>query len=150
MVTEQTSLELGARQRTRLGDPETSKDASAKLTHMRASQARVLAMFKLYGDLHDKQLIEYLHDAEKSAGLKPMSESGVRSRRSELAKPNMERLDEIALELTGVNRFGDMNNAGQVKARAMLLVEGLRAPLWDTGKRATVDGRRTIVWGLAK
>lgn len=153
MATEQTSLELDARQRTRLGDPETSKDASAKVAHMRASQARVLAMFKLYGDLHDKQLIEYLHDAEKSAGLKPMSESGARSRRSELSKPNMDRIEEIAKEIEASAGPADTTQKRlnlYRHARARLLIEGLRAPLWDTGARATVDGRKSIVWGLAK
>lgn len=52
---------------------------------MRPSQARVHAMFKLYGDMHDKQLMEYLHDMEKAAGFpKLMSPSGIRSRRAEL------------------------------------------------------------------
>lgn len=159
METDQTSLDLDARQRARLRDPDTSKDAAAKVTHMRASQARVLAMFKLYGDLHDKQLIEYLHDAEKSAGLKPMSESGVRSRRNELAKPNMERMEELRAEWLKQNRpagttLADLDtpeyNACGYWARATLITEGVRSPLWDTGRRATVDGRKTIVWGLAR
>lgn len=51
---------------------------------LRASQARVLNMFKLYGDLHDQALITYLHDLEKSAGMKLMSPSGARTRRAEL------------------------------------------------------------------
>lgn len=53
---------------------------------LRASQARVLAMFKLYGDLHDQALVTYLNDMEKAAGLPPMSPSGARTRRSELVK----------------------------------------------------------------
>lgn len=72
--------------RARATDPETSHEAGhAQTSKLRASQARVLAMFKLYGDMHDKQLKEYLHDAEKEMGFtKLMSDSGIRTRRSEL------------------------------------------------------------------
>lgn len=145
--------------RARSSDPETSHEAAQKVTKLRASQARVLAMFKLYGDLYDKQLIEYLHDAERSAGLKPMSPSGVRSRRNELSKPNMDRLDEIAVDLTYDRSapepgtpldYWQHTPEEQRELRARLLVEGIRSPLWDTGVRKMVDGRNVIVWGLAR
>ena len=158
-MTDQPSVfDSGARARS--SDPETSKDAAKRVTTMRASQARVLAMFKLYGDLHDKQLIEYLNAAEKDAGFKRlMSPSGVRSRRSELSKPNMDRLDEMAHEMTCVPGAEDPGTpltyyqhrpALQRELRARLLTEGLRSVLWDTGVRALVDGRNVIVWGVAR
>jgi hypothetical protein len=159
MGIDQQFINHDARERARLTDPSTSKEAAAKVTHMRASQARVLAMFKLYGDLHDKQLIEYLHDAEKSAGLKPMSESGARSRRSELSKPNMDRIAQMIEEACvtiGAEApdeaapYADLTEQEQRAMRARLLIEGLRSPLWDTGKRVIVDGRKVIVWGLAQ
>jgi hypothetical protein len=149
-------FDSGARART--SDPSTSKEAAKKVTNMRASQARVLAMFKLYGDLHDKQLIEYLHDAEREAGFKKlMSDSGVRTRRSELAKPNMDRLTEIVIEMEqaeskrlGYLHSDEFTEQAWVAARARLLIEGVRSPLWDTGKREMVDGRNVTVWGIAK
>jgi hypothetical protein len=141
--------------RARARDPETSREAASRVTNLRASQARVLAMFKLYGDLYDKALMDYLHDAERNAGVKPMSPSGVRSRRSELAKPNMDRLDEIAhenLNLLGAVKgaFGRITGPHQNAARAQLRTEGFRSVLWDTGERAVVDGRKVIVWGIAR
>lgn len=78
-------------------DPQqTSLDAGLAATtpiaKLRASQARVLNMFKLYGDMTDKQLKEYLHDAERGAGItKLMSDSGIRTRRSELVKAGLLR-----------------------------------------------------------
>ncbi|HTJ62135.1 MAG TPA: hypothetical protein VL333_13170 [Candidatus Saccharimonadales bacterium] len=127
------------------------------MTNLRASQARVLNMFVLYGDMNDKQLITYLHDAEKAAGLKLMSDSGVRTRRSELSKPNMDRLAEIVREQTGVAvHQHDLLSADQGDAtvtdaaRRQLRIEGFRSKLWDTGKREIVDGRTVVVWGLAR
>lgn len=51
---------------------------------LRASHSRVLAMFRLYGAMSDRQLMAYLHDAERAAGFQPMSPSGIRTRRAEL------------------------------------------------------------------
>jgi hypothetical protein len=142
----------------RTTDPQTSKDAAVSVTNMRASQARVLAMFKLYGDLTDEQLLTYLHDAERAAGFtKVMSPSGARSRRSELAKPNMDRLDEIAREikkathLPTAGAFAALEPQWQATARETLRAEGFRSLLWDTGERRKLDtGRMAIVWGIAR
>jgi hypothetical protein len=141
--------------RARKGDPVTSHAAAEKVTALRASQLRVKNMFVLYGDMHDRQLLTVLHEAEKSAGLKPMSPSGARSRRSELAKPNMDRLDEIAREIAGDGcppsyTFADLDAEMQAQARRFLLTEGVRSALWDTGKRELVEGRHVIVWGIAR
>jgi hypothetical protein len=140
--------------KARRTDPATSKAAGAAIDSnadkLRASQARVLAMFKLYGDMHDKQLLTNLHDAEKAAGLKPMSPSGVRSRRSELSKPNMDRLDRLAVEMHGHPLFAICLPSDREVLRERLRSEGFRSPLWDTGVRVIVDGRHVIVWGLAR
>lgn len=141
--------------RARRRDPQTSFEVAMAIevrpAKLRASQARVLNMFKLYGDMHDKQLLEYLNDAERNAGLKPMSPSGARSRRNELAKPNMDRLDQMAADKTNDgNTFDDVSPDVQEEARGDLRREGFRSPLWDTGKRALVDGRNVIVWGIAR
>jgi hypothetical protein len=166
--------------RARRTDPETSHAAAAaQEPKLRASHARVLAMFKLYGEMHDRQLEAYLHDAEKMAGMKRMSPSGIRSRRSELAKPNMDRLDEIAVEIDRernqawpvgrafgdtpvIHGYADLSDdpnatcpvTGKPLCKALavrrLRDEGFRSPLWDTGRRETVDGHRVIVWGIAR
>lgn len=147
----------------------TPPDALAKV-ELRASQARVLNMFLLYGDMNDKMLKTYLHDAEKAAGFrKLMSDSGIRTRRSELSKPNEERLEELRVEWYESHGYlrdgqGWFKNEGptfprvsdQVRrnveswTRDKLRAEGFRSKLWDTGKREVIDGREVTVWGLAR
>lgn len=150
---------MTTKKKRRAIDPQqTSLDAHLAATtpsaKLRASQARVLNMFKLYGDMHDAQLLAVLHDAEKSAGMKPMSPSGARSRRSELAKPNDERIEQIAREFAAPLALGELEASKlcevMLQARQRLRVEGFRSPLWDTGKREIVDGRTVIVWGIAR
>ncbi len=138
--------------RARTSDPATSREAASSVGAMRASQARIMAIFRAYGDLTDEELSMYVADVERQLGIKLMSPSGVRSRRSELAKANMERLDEIAANLTNDgNKFFEVTNEVQDSARAHLRREGFRSPLWDTGvRRTTAAGRKTIVWGIAK
>lgn len=150
MVDQLDAFAVGAASRT--SDPSTSKAAAASVKNQRASHRRVLAMFKLYGDMTDEQLAESIHDAEKDAGLtKLMSPSGVRSRRSELSKPNMDRIEEMLKEMgDGIELSGKTLEKVMTELRARLLIEGLRSPLWDTGKRATLaSGRSAIVWGIA-
>lgn len=162
--------------RARKTDPETSHQAAdTQERKLRPSQARILAMFKMYGDMHDKQLVDYVHDAEKMAGFKKlMSQSGVRSRRNELAKANEERLVELRRQWMAVRGFtkivegrpfrpapsgpesaGAFANTVEIAAsdewaRRTLRIEGFRSPLWDTGRREVVDDRNVIVWGIAR
>lgn len=77
-------FEAGAR----LSDPETSKAAAAaQEPRLRASQALVLQVFRAYGRMHDKDLLDRVHATQRGLGLaKLMSPSGVRTRRSELVK----------------------------------------------------------------
>lgn len=161
MFGQQLDLLAGPRRATpravvRVSDPDTSRQAAARVnenpTKLRASQARVLNIFKAYGDLTDEQLIEYLHDVEDQLGIKRMSPSGARSRRSELSKPNEDRVREIARELrTDLGRVLDEppTPADEQRARAMLRAEGFRSTLWATGK-ITRDGRSLTVWGIAR
>jgi hypothetical protein len=108
-------------------------------------------MFELYGNLHDKELIKLLQGWEKSNGLKPQSESGIRSRRSELSSANDDALDEIAEHLanTAAATFLSLSPELQTKARDILRIEGFRSPLWLVGV-TSIDGRRVGVWGVAK
>lgn len=144
---------------SRSSDPKTSKDAGQLATtpaKLRASHALILRVFELYGAMHDKDLIDRVHAAEKNFGIKKlMSPSGVRSRRSEMSKPNMERLDEIAMDINpelqrAYGAFESLSPEDRVTARMRLVAEGFRSKLWDTGRREVVDGRHVIVWGLAK
>lgn len=126
---------------------------------MRASQMRVLQLFTEYGDMDDRALLR----VAKAAGVK-MSDSGLRSRRSELAKPNMDRLDTLANDwltsnhnLTIFPELYAMNppsepllTAAYEWARRTLRIEGFRSPIWDTGRRVAYEGgRQGIVWGKA-
>ncbi len=156
--------------RARSSNPATSKAAAASLTMatMRASQMRVLQLFTNYGDMDDRALIK----VAKAEGVK-MSDSGLRSRRSELAKPNMDRLDELRHQWYNEHKttYGDVRlglvsiahmreleqqipenwrQSATEWARRTLRIEGFRSPLWDTGRRVTYEGgRQGVVWGKA-
>lgn len=73
------------------------KQATSKTEHfapvdLTPSQGRVLAQFRMYGDLTDRQLLKYLHSMEKGAGIKKlMSDSGARTRRKELVDRGLVR-----------------------------------------------------------
>lgn len=141
-------------------DPETSHAAAnaVSASGLRASQALVLNMFVAYGPMHDKDLLDRVHATQKQLGLtKLMSPSGVRSRRSELSKPNMERMAEIAREISGVPVYVAEVHHGLANAMTLftdalnrLRVEGFRSTLIDNGKRETVDGHRVVVWEIAR
>lgn len=148
---------------SRSSDPSTSKEAgqlATTATKLRASHALILRVFEAYGPMHDKDLLDRVNSVEKNLGIrKVMSPSGVRSRRSEMSKPNMERLDEIAMNITreegGIpsrawGSFAGLTLELQHEAREQLRREGFPSKLWDTGEREIVDGRSVIVWGLAK
>lgn len=146
-------FDSGARARSR--DPETSKAAAQSVRNLRDSHRRIVAMFKLYGDMTDETLLSLLNSAARETGFKPMSPSGVRSRRSELSKPNTDRLDEIAAEFYDGPLFGAFSRlpdeAARTRMRGQLRAEGFKSELWDTGKReALASGRQAIVWGIAR
>ena len=142
---------VSAEPATRKGHPETSRAAAASVQNMRASHKRVLAMFRTYGDMTDETLAEYLNEAAKDTGIKLMSPSGVRSRRSELSKPNMDRIEEMEQEMGDGVAMAMTHEQAMQQCRARLLVEGVRSPLWDTGKREKLaSGRMAIVWGIAR
>ncbi|MGH3426859.1 MAG: hypothetical protein ACRDQZ_04725 [Mycobacteriales bacterium] len=65
----------------RHSDPETSKQAARSLGDLRASHLRVLQLFRVFGDMDDRSLLK----VAKAEGAK-MSDSGLRSRRSELVR----------------------------------------------------------------
>lgn len=137
--------------RARRTDPATSHEAGASQTgdRVRASHARVLAMFRTWGDMDDKALEAMLNDACRATGFPMMSPSGVRSRRSELSKPNMDRLEQLRAEELKYHPERD-EKVREMNARFALRREGFRSPLWDTGKRVEINGHKCIVWGLAK
>lgn len=146
--------------RARSADPDTSKAAAQSVRNIRASHKRILAMFRAYGDMTDETLAEYLAEAAKETGSKLMSPSGVRSRRSELSKPNLDRLAQLrdeyvsAAGLTGTwaEVYDEkLKEKFDSAARHQLRTEGFKSELWDTGKRETLSsGRQAIVWGLAR
>lgn len=136
--------------RARSSDPATSKAAAQSVRAITSSHQRVLAMFRAYGDMTDETLTRYLDEAARATGSPRMSPSGVRSRRSELSKPNMDRIEQIARE-EGYVSFEAMSEGNQNAARNQLRREGFRSPLWDTGKRETIaSGREATVWGIAR
>lgn len=131
----------------RTSDPATSKQAAATLTitNIRASQLRVLQLFRVYGDMDDRTL----RKVATAEGFK-ISDSGLRSRRSELAKPNEERLTAIVEEMGDGVGLAMTHEQAREQARQQLRREGFRSPLWDTGRRVEYEqGRQGIVWGLA-
>lgn len=139
--------------RARASDPDTSKAAAASLDEAKLTglQARILQLFRVYGPMHDAQLYTRLLEQERQLGYtKLTSPSGCRSRRSELSKPNMDRLGVLREEAVAANperKWPDAHFDGA--ARYMLRAEGFRSPLWDSGRRATVDTKKVIVWEIA-
>ena len=73
--------------RSRSADPQTSADAARSVTSLRPKQEAVLKVFKGYGPMTQEQLVNVYgggyapHDSE----LPSQSESGIRTRCSELA-----------------------------------------------------------------
>lgn len=85
----------------RRSDPATSKEAgaAAKAKDRTPLQDRILRLFQAYGPMTDAALYTRLMEMETQLGFtKFTSPSGCRSRRSELSKPNMDRLSEILHE----------------------------------------------------
>ena len=146
--------------RARTSDPTTSRDAAASVTRdtVTALQQMILRAFEAHGDMADVALLAYLERRHPAWTFTP---SGVRSRRSELSKANMERLDALARDVW-VEQYGGAPDVAatirldgfaddvQRQARARLLVEGVRAPLWDTGKRVKIGRGSHAVWGFAR
>lgn len=61
-------------------DPQTSHDAAASVRGIRESQADVLTVIRKHGPVSDEQISWYYRDM----GMPRQSESGLRTRRSEL------------------------------------------------------------------
>lgn len=149
----------------RSADPRTSKAAAASVRGLAASHRRILALFERYGDMTDETLGKLLDELAAEKIAPKMSPSGIRSRRSDLSKPNMRRLDQIAVDLAcgadlAAKAFADLDAYWQDQARTQLRREGFRGidgepttrpTLWDTGKREPMaTGRQAIVWGIAR
>lgn len=96
------TLSLPTAASARVGDPATSQAAAERASvKLRNSQARVLAMFKLYGPMTDEDLLPRLHEAERTTGLPLMSASGARTRRKELVDAGYLRQVETVERATG-------------------------------------------------
>lgn len=146
----QTVLALDGRGGARSADPETSKQAAARVDPVKRTilQERILRLFEIYGPMADATLYARLVEMERQLGFtKATSPSGCRSRRSELSKPNMDRLAEITEEIERAYRTPALYV--DEKARRWLRAEGLRSPLIDSGRRETIDNRSCIIWEVA-
>lgn len=69
--------------RARSGDPETSREAAASVKDPTRTQQRILTLLNLYGAATDGELFRYWESWVKR-GWEPITEQGLRSRRSEL------------------------------------------------------------------
>jgi hypothetical protein len=68
----------------RAQDPDTSHAAAASVRHISESQQHILRLFRLYGPMTDEQLLAKHREWQRRYGDPLMSDSGVRTRRSEL------------------------------------------------------------------
>jgi hypothetical protein len=66
---------------TRITDPETSHEAAKSVSRLADSYRIILDLLASFGPMNDEELIRLW----KSHSNKPASDSGIRSRRSELA-----------------------------------------------------------------
>lgn len=166
--------------RARPTDPKPSHDAAKALTEDKLTrlQARVLSAFQMYGAMYDKQLVDRVQDMERRAGFAAItSPSGIRSRRAELCRPNDDRLLHLRRdwyenayeteERPAYRVFGtdtdeevrriereemdeeSLRRAGEW-ARNHLKTEGIRSPLWNSGRTVNVDGFNVTIWEIAK
>jgi len=65
---------------TRTTDPTTSHEAARSISKLAETYSMITHLFKTYGPMNDQRLLEVWDKAQ----LKPISDSGLRSRRSEL------------------------------------------------------------------
>lgn len=80
------------RANARTTDPITSKEAAASIKSdaIRRSQEAVLGMLKRYGAMYDQQLVDrYLYYSTIDGDIPTQSESGIRTRRSELVSKGL-------------------------------------------------------------
>lgn len=68
----------------RRSDPDTSHEAARSVTSIRESHRAVLRVFKQYGGMTDEDLLNYYTACTELAGFPRQSDSGLRTRRSEL------------------------------------------------------------------
>lgn len=70
--------------RARRTDPETSHEAACSVRRIRESQADVLTVIRAIGPASDESIIESYRKLGELFGFQPQSDSGIRTRRSEL------------------------------------------------------------------
>lgn len=99
----------------RAADPATSRAAAASVRDIPGSQQHILRLFHLYGPMTDQELLARHRQWEREHGGPRMSDSGVRTRRSELVV------------------LGKVRDTG----RRERLVTGRKAIVWEA-----TDGRR--------
>lgn len=149
---EQPDLFTSGGAHARSHDPATSKAAAASLTvaDLRTTQREVLQLYRRLGAMDDRAMIR----AARDIGL-TQSDSSLRSRRSELSKPNQERIAAMVDEAVaaykarndGVHPLDADLARFEAEARERLAIEGFRSPVYDTGRRVTYEGgRQGIVW----
>lgn len=64
----------------RTTDPQTSHDAARSVSKLTETYELIISIFEKFGSMNDEQLIQ----TWRASGLKAISDSGLRSRRSEL------------------------------------------------------------------
>lgn len=138
----------GAAAHARKNNPRTSKDAAATfdMAKIRTSQREVLQLFRIYGPMDDRALIEAARERGSA-----QSDSSIRTRRSELSKPNTDRVRAIVEEMGDGVELEMTEDEAEAHARSRLSLEGYRGPVYDTGKRVVYGtGRRGIVYDITE
>ena len=84
-------MELTLQPRARSTDPQTSADAARSVTRLRPKQEAVLKVLKAYGWLTLEQLVQNYGRIHREVGLPQQSDSGIRTRCSELVAMGLVR-----------------------------------------------------------
>lgn len=88
-------MELNPHEKARTTDPETSFEAAASVTKVRASQEAILGILRDHGPLTDEQIaLVYENRVKQGADVPRQSPSGLRTRRDELVKQGKVRDSE--------------------------------------------------------
>jgi hypothetical protein len=102
------------RARARQGDPSTSHVAAASVGNLTENQRAVMAVFRIApGGILDEELIKLYQDNYKLLRLPRQSDSGIRSRRSELAVAGkLKELEKARMSTGRLGRTWTINDEG--------------------------------------
>lgn len=94
-------------------DPQTSKDAAAKVQCITELQMEILKALKYKGPMRDDELVYYIKSDPNGPKL-AVSDSGIRSRRAEMSRGKQKLVEKLTMLGKPVKTEMASGNGGQV------------------------------------